>query len=222
MRNILILFVFLFSSTSFSAEILPALGTSASLERPAGKPRGSIILMPGGNGNLGIESDGEITQSRSSSLIRNRKAFARAGYATLSLDANGSLFSAITAMRGIAEPIIVVGTSRAATRMQSAVSADAIVLTSAMLDHFQWGVGSPEALPPTLVVHHRNDSCRVTLPGLVEPFQQWGAGRVRVVWLAGGRDDGDPCKAGGYHGFKGIDGQMVSAIIRFAGGIRRR
>ncbi|MCZ8186175.1 MAG: alpha/beta hydrolase [Beijerinckiaceae bacterium] len=205
-----------------AGEILPELGTDAVLDRPAGKPRGSIILMGGGNGDLGITASGEITSLMGNSLIRNRRSFAAAGFATLSLSSSGSPSSAIAAMRKIARPVVVVGTSRAATRMHRALEADALVITSGMLDHFQSNVGSAEALPPTLVVHHRQDSCRVTLPGLVPPFQQWGGARVRVVWLDGGRDEGDPCQARGHHGFAGIDGRMVGAVTGFARGIRPR
>ncbi len=98
----------IFASASFAAELLPELGTYGSLERPKGKPRGSIILMAGGAGTLGITGDGEITQLRGNSLIRTRRSFVNAGYATLALDSWGSLSTAITAMRKIAQPVIVV------------------------------------------------------------------------------------------------------------------
>ncbi|MGL4241496.1 MAG: hypothetical protein ACRCTI_10335, partial [Beijerinckiaceae bacterium] len=38
------------------------LGGYGVLYMPAGKPRGSIILMAGGDGSLGITSDGQITR----------------------------------------------------------------------------------------------------------------------------------------------------------------
>ncbi|MCZ8375118.1 MAG: alpha/beta hydrolase [Beijerinckiaceae bacterium] len=223
MRILLPLLVALLStSVARAGEILPELGTDAVLDRPAGKPRGSIILMGGGDGDLGITASGEITSLMGNSLIRNRRSFAAAGFATLSLSSSGSPSRAIAAMRKIARPVVVVGTSRAATRMHRALEADGLVITSGMLDHFQSNVGSPDALPPTLIIHHRQDSCRVTLPGLVPPFQQWGAARVRVVWLEGGRDEGDPCQARGYHGFAGIDGRMVGAVTGFARAVRPR
>lgn len=209
-------------AAALAAEILPDLGTDASLERPKGKPRGSIILMPGGDGDLGITSAGEITSLTGNQLIRNRRAYVAAGFATLSLSSSGSPAAAIAAMRKIAQPVIVVGTSRAGTRIHRALSADGIVITSGMLDHFQSNVGSPDALPPTLVVHHRKDTCRVTLPALVEPFKAWGGARVRVVWLDGGVDEGDPCQARGHHGFAGIDGKVNGVVLGFARGIRTR
>lgn len=221
-RAVALLALLLGAFPAFAGEILPDLGTDAVLDRPGGKPRGSIILMAGSDGDLGITSSGEITSLMGNSLIRNRRSFAAAGFATLSLSSSGSPSSAIAAMRKIARPVIVVGTSRAATRMHRALDADGLVITSGMLDHFQSNVGSADALPPTLVVHHRNDGCRVSLPGLVPPFQQWGGARVRVVWLDGGRNDGDPCQGQGYHGFAGVDGKMVGAVTGFARSVRAR
>lgn len=215
-------FLALSQLSSFAGEILPDLGTDAVLDRPKGKPRGSIILMPGGDGGLGITSDGEITALNGNSLIRNRRSFAAAGFATLSLSSTGSASSAIEAMRKIARPVIVVGTSRAATRMHRALSADALVITSGMLDDFMGNVGSADALPPTLIVHHRNDYCRVTSPALVPEFQKWAGARARVVWLDGGAEGGEPCQGNSHHGFAGIDGKMVGAVLGFARGVRAR
>ncbi|MCA1951805.1 MAG: alpha/beta hydrolase [Hyphomicrobiales bacterium] len=205
-----------------AAELLPELGTDAVLERPKGKPRGSIVLMAGGDGELGITGNGEITRLNGNSLIRTRRSFVAGGFATLALSSSGNPTRAIEAMKGIARPVIVVGTSRAATRMHRALSADGLVITSGMLDHFQSNVGSADALPPTLIVHHRNDTCRVTLPALVPAFQQWAGARARIVWVDGGRDEGDPCQAQGHHGFAGVEGRMVGAVLAFARGVRPR
>ena len=102
---------------------------------------------------------------------------------------------------------------------------DALVLTSGFLSP-QSGqgvhrsvvalLGSPGALPRTLVVHHRHDECRFTLPSGVQPFLDWAKGKARVIWLDGGSAQGDPCQAGGHHGFAGLDGQVVNAVVNFA------
>lgn len=223
MRRILASLAFaVLAPAAIAAELLPELGTDAVLERPRGKPRGSIILMAGGDGYLGITGDGQITALRGNSLIRTRGAFASGGFATLALSSSGSPARAIEAMKKIARPVIVVGTSRAATRMHRALDADALVITSGILDQFQSNVGSPAALPPTLIVHHRKDGCRVTSPALVEPLQAWGAGKIRVTWISGGRDEGDPCQAAGHHGFAGVEGQMIGAVLGFARRVRPR
>jgi hypothetical protein len=77
-------------------------------------------------------------------------------------------------------------------------------------------VGSPAALPKTLVIHHRQDGCRLTLPAGVDPFIKWAGGKARVVWLDGGSEKGDPCEAGGHHGFAGLD----AAVVNLAAGFR--
>jgi hypothetical protein len=71
-------------------------------------------------------------------------------------------------------------------------------------------------LPPTLVVHHRQDGCRKTAPEGVAPFIAWAHGKARVVWLDGGESEGDPCEAMAHHGFNGLDGKVVSVVAAFA------
>ncbi len=76
-------------------------------------------------------------------------------------------------------------------------------------------LGSPASLPRTLVIHHRQDSCRSTLPAGVEPFVKWSAGRARAAWVSGGTSEGDPCEARAYHDFNGVDGQVVGLAAGF-------
>ena len=209
--------VLLLAGTSALAaeKVVSVSGGRGLLDQPA-KARGSIILMPGGDGDIGLDSEGRIARG-GNTLVRERKRFAAAGFATLTLDRGSDPGEAVRMMASISRPVTVVGMSRAATRLGSALSArpDRLVLVSAMLDAFR-GSTSPEALPATLVVAHREDGCRVAQPGRVEPFRDWAGGRVRIVWLSGGRDEGDPCQARGHHGLAGIEGSMVSAVVQFA------
>jgi hypothetical protein len=200
------------------------LGGYASLIMPKGKPRGSIILMPGGHGRLGILADGQITQLQGNQLIRTRANYAAAGFATLSLDASGDAAAAVRQMQGIARPVVVVATSRGAARIHAALAGqpDGVVITSGMLDVFQGNVGSPSYLPRTLIIHHRQDGCHVTPPSAVEPFIAWSQGRARAVWFDGGSNEGDPCEARGYHGFAGQDGKVVGQVTSFASSLRGR
>jgi hypothetical protein len=78
-------------------------------------------------------------------------------------------------------------------------------------------LGTPNALPPTLVIHHRDDACRFTQPAGVAPFIAWSAGRARAVWLSGGNSVGDPCEARAYHGFNGLDQEVVTLAAGFHG-----
>lgn len=201
-------------------------GVSAVLIKPA-RPRGSVILMAGGNGYLGIAGDGQITQLRGNSLVRTRASFAGRGLAVLLPDPGVDLAAAVAYMAAIKRPVTLIGTSRGTQRIARGLAAgarpDRVVLTSGFLspasgssDNVVSIVGSPAALPPTLVVHHRGDGCHLTSPQGVGPFLDWAGKKARVVWVDGGSDDGDPCEASGHHGFAGVEGQMVSAAAGFA------
>lgn len=217
MRRLVIAAALFLATGAQSAERVDV-GGPASLERPGRRPIGSIILMPGGDGYLGIAGDGSIGRLQGNQLIRTRGQYVRAGFAVLSLDASADPAQAVRFMRSIASPVVVVATSRGVSRAPRALGGqpDGLVLTSGMLDAFKASVGSPGALPRTLVVHHRHDGCAVTSPSAVEPFAAWGGGRVSVVWLDGGSDAGDACGAAGHHGFAGLDGSVVSVVSRFA------
>lgn len=187
------------------------------LLRPERKPVGSVILMAGGHGRLGLTPGGEITSLGGNTLVRMRQRFASAGFATLVLDSGASTAAAVEYMRGVARPVTVVAMSKAGTRVADGLSArpDGLVLLSAMLDDFR-RAASPSQLPPTLVVHHRDDTCRVTQPQIVEPFLAFAQGRARVTWMTGGVAQGDPCEARGHHGMAGIEGKMLSVVTQFA------
>jgi hypothetical protein len=201
-------------------------GVNAALLTPAGgKARGAIVLLAGGDGQIGVGSDGSIARP-GNQLVRTRQAYAGRGFAVLVPDANVNVAAAVKLMAKYG-PVTLVGTSRGTQRAARGIAAGArparLVLTSGFLsnasgdtDNVMNILGSPAALPPTLVVHHRRDGCRVTRPDGVEPFLAWAKGKARVTWLAGGRDDGNPCQARGHHGFAGIDGQVVSAVAGFA------
>ena len=159
-------------------------------------------------------------------LVRTRHAYAARGLAVLVADAGTDLKSAVDYMAAIKRPVTVIGTSRGTLRAAEGIARgarpDALVLTSGFLSPDSGSgsnvmsiLGSPAALPRTLVIHHRQDSCRATLPAGVDPFIKWSAGRARVSWLTGGVEEGDPCQARGHHGFNGLDGQVVALAAGF-------
>jgi hypothetical protein len=200
-------------------------GSRAVLIRPA-SPRASVILMPGGSGAINPGEHGEINGLKGNQLVRTRSAYAARGLAVLVVDAGTDLSSAVQYMAAIKRPVTVVATSRGTQRAAEGIARgarpDALVLTSGFLSSESGSasnvmsiIGSPSALPRTLVIHHRNDGCKVTAPAGVDPFVKWSGGRARVAWLSGGRNDGDPCEARGYHGFNGLDGQVVGLAAGF-------
>ena len=199
-------------------------GVQSALLTPA-KPRGAIILMAGGDGNIGVDAAGNIARP-GNQLVRTREAYAARGFAVLVPDSGVNVAAAVEFMHKYGKVTLVGtsrGTQRAARGIASGAKPDRLVLTSGFLtnasgdaDNVQYIVGSPSALPPTLIVHHRQDGCRKTLPAGVDPFIAWAGGKAKVTWLDGGTTEGDLCGAFAHHGFNGIDGQVVGVVAGFA------
>ena len=67
---------------------------------------------------------------------------------------------------------------------------------------------------PVLVVHHEEDGCRLCrfadMPLLMNKLR--GLLRVELITYKGGSNAGDPCEARAYHGFNGLEPEVVSRI----------
>jgi hypothetical protein len=212
-------------SASQAQETVDVAGSKAVLLKPV-KPRASVILLPGGDGNIGVGANGTITRLLGNQLVRTRQAYLAQGLAVLVADSSQDLTSAINFMAAIKRPVTVVATSRGTLRAAHGIARgarpDALVLTSGFLTaesgsstNVQSILGTPNSLPPTLVIHHRRDACRMTLPAGVDPFVRWSAGKARAVWVDGGTSVGPDCEARAYHGFNGVDGRVVAAAAAF-------
>jgi len=197
----------------------------AVLLRPT-SPVASVILMPGGDGLINAGPKGEINRLVGNQLVRTRNAYLARGLAVLVANADIDLARALQFMGEIKKPVTVIATSRgtirAAEGIVRAAKPNALVLTSGFLTAESGGVpnfasilGTPNALPPTLIIHHRDDGCRFTQPAGVASFVSWSAGRARAVWLSGGISVGDPCEARAYHGFNGLDEDVVTLAAGF-------
>jgi len=215
----------LFGGSAFADETVGIGGSRAVLIRPDA-PRGSVILLPGGDGAIAAGDHGDINALKFNQLVRTRHAYAARGLAVLVVDANTPLDGAVQYMAGIKRPVTVIATSRGSLRAAEGIARgarpDALVLTSGFLSAESGSgqnvmsiLGSPESLPPTLIIHHSQDSCRFTLPTGVEPFVKWSSGRARAVWMSGGINEGDACRARAYHGFNGLDEQVVGIAAEF-------
>jgi hypothetical protein len=223
---VLIMAVMLFGSVVASADETVTIGGShAVLIRPA-VARASVILLPGGDGAIHAGDHGDIHGLTGNQLVRTRNAYAARGLAVLVADSNTDLTAAVAYMAAIRRPVTIIATSRGTQRAAEGIARgarpDALVLTSGFLSPESGSssnvmsiLGSPSALPRTLVIHHQADACKFTLPAGVEPFIKWAGGRARVRWLSGGAEQGDPCEAYGHHGFNGLDGQVVGLAAGF-------
>jgi dienelactone hydrolase len=123
-------------------------------------------------------------------------------------------------------PVWLIGTSRGtqsvgyiATQLpQAGGGPDGIVLTASV-------VRDPRSRPvpemaldririPVLVAHHRDDGCRVCLFADVPPVLErlTASPRKELIAFDGGVSVGDPCEARAYHGFNGIEREVITRI----------
>ena len=122
-------------------------------------------------------------------------------------------------------PVWLVGTSRGtqsaaavATRLAANERPDGLVLTATILSDARSTPVPDMAVDalriPVLVVHHQDDACRQTLyrdvPRLMEKLA--AAPRKELVTFRGGVDRGNPCEARAYHGFNGLEQEVVGRI----------
>ena len=187
--------VLLAGGSALADETVSVGGSRVILIKPSA-PRGSVILMAGGDGNIRAGDHGDIHGMNGNQLVRTRHAYAARGLAVLVADAGTDLNSAVQYMGAIKRPVTVVATSlgtiRAARGIANGARPDALVLTSGFLSQ-ESGVGynvmsiigSPSSLPRTLVIHQTQDTCRNTLQAGVAPFLKWSGGRARVTWVSG-------------------------------------
>ena len=123
-------------------------------------------------------------------------------------------------------PVWLIGTSRGtqsaayvATQLAPADGgADGIVLTSSVLVDKRSrpvpGLPLDRINVPVLVTHHRLDSCRACLfadlPLLTDKLKHLK--KTATLVFEGGGSVGDPCEARAYHGYNGIETEVVSQI----------
>jgi len=204
-------------------------------------PKAAVILFAGGNGSLQISGSGTFGAG-GNFLVRSRQLFADQGLAVAVVDApsdrrnlNNFRITAEHAIdikatiawlrENIKVPVWLIGTSRGtqsvgsvATQLPDGGGPDGIVLTSTMLtDNRDRPVPDMdlEALKiPVLVVHHEEDGCRHCLysdmPRLMNKLA--GLQRKELVTFKGGNSKGDPCLAFAYHGFNGLESEVVAKI----------
>jgi dienelactone hydrolase len=126
-------------------------------------------------------------------------------------------------------PVWLVGTSRgtqsaayAATELTGPEGPDGLVLTSTILTDAPGNRPVP-AMPlerlhiPVLVVHHERDGCDHCsfrdVPGLMEKLG--AVPRQQLLSFKDGNNRGDPCEAFAYHGFNGLESEVVAQIAKW-------
>lgn len=206
------------------------------------QPRAAVILFAGGHGGLQIYPNGSMKWGEGNFLVRSRRLFVEQGLVTAVVDAPSDrrdlggfrqspehaqdILAVIAWLRAqAAVPVWLVGTSRG-TQSAAAVALhlagsdgpDGLVLTSTMLSDDRGRPVPQMSLErlrvPVLVVHHELDGCRhcafADIGKLTDKLAR--APKTQLLAFNGGRNQGDPCEAMAYHGFNGLEGEVVAKI----------
>lgn len=205
-------------------------------------PKAVVILFAGGHGILGLSSAYSMNWGKNNFLVRTRYDFAKNGLMVAVVDApsdrrtSNSMVHFRTkkehtddmemVIRYLKDktsiPVWLVGTSRgtlsaASVAQRTREPIDGLVLTSSMdmvaeLPMFNIDV-------PSLVVHHKNDKCKVTKPEsatyIADKLKKY-SNNVDLIFFEGGRwPKSSSCNALSQHGFYGIERKVVDAISAF-------
>jgi pimeloyl-ACP methyl ester carboxylesterase len=206
----------------------------------AENPVASAVLFQGGSGNIGIFPNGSMRVE--SFLSGGARRFTQNGISVVIPDVpsdrrtlndfrnspehahdNAALIEFLRQQSKV--PVWAVGTSNGS--LSAAASSthlkdkgpDGIVLTSSTTEAPVTGAHSVKLAPlgevkvPVLLVHHKQDACRLTpygeMPALMAALTS--AKNVELISEEGGSSAGNPCYSG-YHQFLEIEGRVTNDI----------
>jgi len=214
------------------------------LVRPEGPPAASVIIFAGDDGNLALTPAG-LGQLKGNFLVRTRQLWVREGFLVAILDTPSDhprgmlnfrttkehaadVQQAIAAMRELAKaPVWLIGTSMGTLSAANAAARiaeggpDGIVLSSSVTGTTKKSsetvmhAGLEDIRVPTLVVHHKDDSCQVSpysgAQAVMKALKRAPAKEL-MTFEGGSPATSPPCEARAPHGYLGLEPQVVSAI----------
>ena len=199
--------------------------------------KAAAILFSGGEGDIGIDVDGKYLGSENF-LVRSRKLFSELGVLTITPDTPSDMMS-IKNQRGSLryrtdisflikeirketnKPIWLIGTSRGSTTVgyhAAELDIQGVVLTATVTDGRHdtiWNTDLKKINVPALVVHHKYDACFVSpFFGAKDVFNQLtnSSKKHLLVFEDGDIGDDRDCGPTTFHGFLGIEKQVVATI----------
>jgi pimeloyl-ACP methyl ester carboxylesterase len=222
----------------------PGVTESFLLLRPEGAPVASVIIFAGGDGNLALTPEGP-RQLQGNFLVRTRLRWMRESFLVAILDTPSDrrrgmwnfrtskehaadVKQAIAAVREIAKvPVWLVGTSMGTLSAANAAARiteggpDGIVLTSSVTGTSKVSYetvlhgGLEDIRVPTLVVHHKADTCQASPYSGAESIMKAlrrASVKELMTFEGGSPPISSPCEAKAAHGYLGIEPEVVSAI----------
>ncbi len=203
-------------------------------------PRGTIVMLAGGAGDLGIEADGDLAHGKNF-VVRSRDMWLAHGYAVVIPDAvGGENLRGLRSSDGYAHiveelvkfahsaasgPVFLLGTSQgsiAAINGAAHLSRDelaGLVLTESVSRPSKSGETVFDASPdrvavPVLIVANRDSACRVApaedAPRIAAAMTH--APETKVVYVEGGVTRSKDCGSESPHGYLGIESAVVDQI----------
>jgi predicted alpha/beta-hydrolase family hydrolase len=207
---------------------------------PDSHPSAAVVVFPGGDGAIGIGTDGSIARG-GNVLIRTRRQWVAQGFLFVAVDAaaaragtrgdrvGGANQRAIAAIvqavhQRTDAPIWLVGTSAGAPAAVAGAASlprgaiHGVVISSPVSQPGPRDTVFDAALDriavPVLIQVHRDDQCSITPPGNAARIKAalTAAPVVEIQEFSGGDfPRSTPCEAFAQHGFLGIESQVVDA-----------
>lgn len=207
-------------------------------------PRGTIVMLPGGAGDVGFERNGDIRHDKNF-VVRTRALWNGHGYTVLIPDTidranlrglrSSSTYARLVdglvdfAHRQKAGPVFLLGTSQGSIAAMNGAAHAApgsiagVVLTESVSVMGGSGETVFDADPqrvraPALIVANRDDRCDVAPPQAAQRIAaaMTGSRNVRVLTVSGGTTRSHKnCGSLTPHGYFGIEGQVVAAISKW-------
>lgn len=226
------------AAETWELQTRPGITQPALVEAPD-QPKAAVILFAGGDGGV-VFANNEPVSYRANFLVPSRAEFLKHGFAVATLGAPSDrvspkylddkfrksqehandILAVVAALRKrFGVPVWLVGTSRgtfstAAAGLYLGKAIAVVVLTATMAGVVDLPIDRFEV--PVLMVHHSGDRCRETY------FREARSTKEKVrappselLSFSGGKEDGPPCQAMAYHGFNGIEPEVVAAIAKW-------
>lgn len=205
------------------------------------EPRATLLMLPGGAGDVGIEADGQLRHA-DNFVVRTRDWWLHRGYAVLIPDAldqrnlrgmrsTSAYAAAIGRLVEFARahnpvPVFLIGTSQGAIAAMNGAATlgpgrvAGVVLTESVTvlggSHETVFSAHPQQVRvPALVIANRDDACPVAPPSMAPRIAaaMAHAASVQVLYVRGGiARSADPCSSRSPHGYDGIATQVDTAI----------
>jgi pimeloyl-ACP methyl ester carboxylesterase len=209
-------------------------------------PRATIVMLPGGAGDVGLTRDGDVRHDNNF-VVRTRDMWTAKGYAVVIPDTidranlrgarSSPEYAAVIAElvqfahAQAAAPVFLLGTSQGSiAAANGAAHAGAGTLAGVVLTESVsrlggshetvFDAGLADIRIPALVVANRDDRCDVASPQDAQKIASamTHAASARVLEVSGGTDRSDrACGSLTPHGYYGIEAQVVDAISAWMG-----